>query len=185
MENERLIMQAIGKGDKIAFEKLYFHFSKKVLNTALHYTQNIADAEEITQDVFMSIYNNATNFKGQSSVNTWIYRITVNKSLNFLKKKSGFRFFSLSEITKDEAEVAHLGFEIDQKDDLVLIFKEINRLPESQKTAFILSYLEELPRQEVADIMHISLKAVESLLQRAKGNLKIKLEKFFKNRRIE
>ncbi|MBT8229190.1 MAG: RNA polymerase sigma factor, partial [Bacteroidia bacterium] len=63
------------------------------------------------------------------------------------------------------------------------LFQAIGTLLESQKTAFILSFVEELPRQEVADIMETSLKAVESLLQRAKKNLRVKLEKDYPNRR--
>lgn len=59
----------------------------------------------------------------------------------------------------------------------------IEYLPDNQKTAFILSFIEELPRQEVADIMETSLKAVESLLQRAKTNMRLKLEKIYPHRR--
>lgn len=184
MENNFLsLIRAIGRGDRIAFEKLYAHFSKKVLNTALHYTQDLSDAEEILQDVFLSIYKNADKFRGQAAVSTWIYRITVNTSLNFLKKKSRFRFFSLSKTKNEEIVADYPNFEGEANEELAFILRQINRLPESQKTAFILSYLEELPRQEVANIMEISLKAVESLLQRAKANLKIMLEKDNKFRR--
>ena len=72
---------------------------------------------------------------------------------------------------------------MENKENAKLLFKVIDKLPDTQKTAFILSYIEELPRQEVANIMETSLKAVESLLQRAKKKMRVELEKIFPNRR--
>ena len=87
MNIETELIKQISQGDKIAFKELYALFSNKVYATALHYLQNIPDAEEVTQNVFLSIFNNASSFKGNSSVSTWIYRISVNASLNFLKSQ--------------------------------------------------------------------------------------------------
>ena len=78
----------------------------------------------------------------------------------------------------------HPGVVLEQKEKARTLFKAIESLPEQQKTAFILSFLEELPRQKVAEIMQVSLKAVESLLQRGKGNLRLRLEDFYEGRRF-
>ena len=77
----------------------------------------------------------------------------------------------------------HPGIIEENKENAKLMYKAIDTLPDAQKTAFILGFIEEKPRQEIADIMEISLKAVESLLQRAKANLKIKLKSLNPNRR--
>lgn len=146
-------------------------------NTALGYVQNIEDAEEITQDVFVTLYNKAHTFKGNAKVSTWIYRITVNKALNTIDKRN--RKPTNDKEVKDHHKVdfIHPGIVLENKEKSQYLFAAIHTLNKSQKTAFILSYVEDLPRQEVADIMQTSLKSVESLLQRAKTNLRKKLIK--------
>lgn len=183
MNNESEIIQAIANGDKKFFSLLYEHFSEKVYNTALSYTKSIEDAEEITQDVFVKIYKNAAKFKGNSSLNTWIYRIAVNTSLNYLKKKNRFTLLKNILPTSQSVDFNHPGVLLENKENATALFKAMDCLPNSQKTAFILSYIEDLPRQEVANIMETSLKAVESLLQRAKKNMRPELEKLYPYRR--
>ena len=177
------ILQSIARGDQSAFRELYRLFSDRVYNTALSYTQREQDAEEITQDVFISVFRNAAKFKGKSEVSTWIYRITVNTSLNYLRRQKRFGFLSGGEPRTDTPDFEHPGVLLEKKENARALFKVIDALPNQQKTAFILSFVEELPRQEVAEIMKVSLKAVESLLQRAKGNLRTKLEKVYPERR--
>ncbi|MEO1257460.1 MAG: RNA polymerase sigma factor [Bacteroidota bacterium] len=183
MNQPQQIISAIALGDKTAFHELYALFSDKVYNTALSYVQNKPDAEEITQDVFVSVFRNAARFKGEAAVSTWIYRITVNTSLNHLKKKKRFSFLKFGESQLSSPDFEHPGVLLENKENAKALFKVIDTLPNSQKTAFILSFVEELPRQEVADIMDVSLKAIESLLQRAKKNLRGKLEKMYPDRR--
>lgn len=183
MNNEIEILQSIASGDRRAFQQLYELFSEKVYNTSLGYVQNSHDAEEVTQDVFTSIYRNAAKFKGDSAVGTWIYRITVNTALNHLKKKKRFSFLTFESVERDRPDFEHPGVLLENKEKAKALFQVIDTLPDSQKTAFILSFVEGLPRQEVADIMETSLKAVESLLQRGKQNLRKKLEKMYPHRR--
>lgn len=133
------------------------------------------EAEEITQDVFVSIYKKAHTFRGNSKISTWIYRITINKCLNALEKRK--RQLNAKNEIQDfhSIEFVHPGILLENQEKAKYLFEVINTLVDSQKTAFILSYVEGLPRQEVAEVMEIELKAVESLLQRAKTNLRKKL----------
>lgn len=177
------LLESIALQKEDAFKELYTLYSAKVYNTALSYVQNENDAEEITQDVFVKIHKNASKFKGNSSVNTWIYRITVNTSLNVIKKRKRFSFLSFTnqndeKTQKDVPDFVHPNLILENKEEGILIFKAIKKLPETQQTAFILAFVEELPRQEIAQIMETSLKAVESLLQRAKTNLKKTLKNY-------
>lgn len=180
-ENE--LIQEIVKGSQPAFLELYNKYSSKVYNLALSYSKNEEDAEEITQDVFIRIHKSADSFKGNSRLSTWIYRITINAALNFIKKKNKFTNFknNLSEVPTIEFE--HPGVILENKENSKALYMAMDCLPERQKTAFILSYIEELPRQEVADVMENTLKGVESLLQRAKKNMRVELEKVYPNRR--
>lgn len=183
MQEHSDILKAVGEGNRKAFRDLYNLYETKVYNTALSYVQSVHDAEEVTQDVFTNIFRSAAKFQGASTVSTWIYRITVNVSLNYIKKKKRRSFLSLGSVETDKPDFEHPGVLLENKEKAKLLFQVIDTLPEKQKTAFILSYIEDLPRAEVAEIMEISLKAVESLLQRGKGNLRKKLEKVFPNRR--
>lgn len=150
-------------------------YKDKVYNTSIGYLQNIEEAEEITQDVFLTIYSKADTFKGKSKVSTWIYRITVNKAINQLEKRKR-QPLSKNEIKEfHRVDFNHPGIQLENKEKAQFLFAEINKLPENQKTAFLLSYVEGLPRQEVADIMETTLKSVESLLQRAKNQLRKQL----------
>lgn len=183
MLDKQEIITALLNGDQKAFKVLYDLFADKVYNTALSYAQNEQDAEEITQDVFTSVFRNISRFKGNSSIDTWIYRITVNTSLNLLKKRKRFSWLKFGDTVEKQTDFVHPGVLMENKEHAQTLFKAIERLPDKQKTAFILSFVEELPRQEVADIMEVSLKAVESLLQRGKKSLRGQLEKWYPQRR--
>lgn len=183
MKSEKEIIESIAARDEQAFAILYELYSDKIFNTSLSYTKSIEDAEEITQDVFLKIYKSASSFQGASSVSTWIYRIVVNTSLNYLKKKNRFTFFKNSFTNTQSIDFEHPGVLLQNKENAVVLYKAMDCLPSNQKTAFILSFIEELPRQEVADIMETTLKAVESLLQRAKKNMRSELENIYPHRR--
>ena len=183
MQEGQEIIKAIAKGDRSAFQRLYLEYSDIVYNLALSYTKNIEEAEEVTQDVFTKVYLNNSKFKGNAKLKTWIYRITVNTSLDYLRKKKRFSLFSLPQNDLSNIDFEHPGVLLENKENAKILYKVIDSLPDTQKTAFILSFIEELPRQEVADIMETSLKAVESLLQRAKKKLRVILEKSYPNRR--
>ena len=183
MRSESEILRAVAEGDEQAIRILYNLYSERIYNTALSYAKNIEDAEEITQDVFVKIYKNATSFKGEAALSTWVYRIAVNTSLNYLKKKNRFKVFKTTITSSQFVDFAHPGAILENKEKVVALYKTMDCLSNNQKTAFILSFIEELPRQEVGDIMELSLKAVESLLQRAKKNMRLELEKDYPNRR--
>ncbi len=151
-----------------------------VYNLALNYVQNIEDAEEITQDVFVTVYQSLSSFQNNASISTWMYRITINKCLDFIKaKQRKKRFAFLTSLFYDNTndlkfnppEHNHPGVLLEDKEELEELFKKINELPDNQKTALILQKIDKMTQVEVAEIMNISPKAVESLIQRAKTNL--------------
>ncbi|RIJ42898.1 RNA polymerase sigma factor [Pontibacter oryzae] len=192
MLDENRCLHDIAQGSEVALKQLYEHFSDRVFNTLLSYAKNTEDAEELLQDVFITIFNTAPSFQFNSSAGTWVYRIAVNKALDFLRKKKSKKRFGIftSLYTNDSVETkyeavdfVHPGVKLENKEDAALLLKAMDVLPENQKTAFILTQIEGLPQQEVADIMNQSRKSVESLVQRAKSNLRQELEKDFPDRR--
>ena len=147
-------------------------------------------AEDITQEVFITVFRSIHSFNENSELSTWIYRITVNKCLDQLRarkrqKRQGIfsRFFTADDdVTQQNPTFDHPGIQLEQKETAHHLFEAISGLPESQKTVFVLSQIEELAQKEVAEIMNVSVKAVESLLQRAKANLRKKLSTVYERR---
>lgn len=182
------------KPNEYNLQQLVETYKNLVFNTALHFLQHREEAEDITQDVFVEVYQSLAKFKEQSSVSTWIYRITVNKCLDHLRAKKRQKRFGFitnlfhpetGEILHEISHFDHPGIELEKKEKARFLFRAIEQLPENQKTAFILWHIEELPQKEIAEIMQSSVKAVESLLQRAKANLRKELEKHYPERRNE
>lgn len=168
------------------FKSVYDEFKQLVYNLALSYVQNTEDAQDITQEVFVKVFQHYDKHNpAAASIKTWIYRITINHSLDFLrskktKKRLGF-ITSLfqkesGEPISDAAHFDHPGVVAEDKEELGYLFAAINELPENQKTALILTRIEDRPQKEVAEIMNTSVKAVEALLQRAKQALTKKLQ---------
>jgi RNA polymerase sigma-70 factor (ECF subfamily) len=172
------------------FKKVYDDYQILVFNVALNYLQNSQDAEEVTQDVFVQIHQSLSHFNQKSSLKTWIYRITINKSLDFIKqKKAKKRLFVFGNRSQNEKEYynvsnfEHPGILLENKENAQLLFAVINTLSENQKTAFILSKVDGLSNPEISEIMQTSISAVESLVFRAKNTLKDKLAEKFKEYR--
>tara|TARA_R110001592_G_scaffold357763_1_gene661504 strand:+ start:15 stop:548 length:534 start_codon:yes stop_codon:yes gene_type:complete len=164
-----------------SIEEIYKEHNGLVYNLCLNYLQNIEDAEEVTQDVFLTIFKKQEGFKSNSSLKTWVYRITVNQCLDFLKaKKRKKRFGFLIPIYDNSESYSYSNFEhpgvlLENQEATEGLLKLINELPENQKTAIILKVIDELSQKEIAEVMGLSIKAVESLLSRAKNNLKEKI----------
>lgn len=171
--------------DHSQFEAIYHQHKQLVFNLALQYVQNTEDAEDITQEVFVKISPNMYRFQQQNAtIKTWIHRICINHSLDYIKKKKTQKRFGFitSLFHKDTQEPIaelinhhHPGIALEDKEQLRNLFMIINSLPDTQKTAIILSKIEDYSQREAAVIMNVSEKAFESLLQRAKQNIAKKL----------
>lgn len=184
MEEKELIEKVIA-GDGESFRELYDKFSSRVYNTTLGILQNAEDAEDATQEVFLQIHKSIENFNRESTISTWIYRITVNKAFEFIRSKKRKKRFAIvkSIFAKEEAEepvdFLHPGIISENKERGKILFKAIGRLSNKQKSAFVLNKVEGLSYKEISEIMKLSLSSVESLIFRAKENLKKDLYNFY------
>ena len=180
---EKELIIALCNKEESAFKELVDQFQHKVFNTALGLLQDHTDAEDISQEVFIQVYRSIHQFKGDSLLSTWIYRITTTKSLDHLrskkrKKRFGFvksLFGEDNQLAYDTGDFNHPGVQQERKEDTAILFKLVDQLPENQKTAFILNKVEELNYREIAAILNTTEPAVDSLLQRAKQNLRKKI----------
>jgi len=185
--NELELIQQLREGDELAFKTLVTTYQDMVYNTALGVVQNSEDAEDVAQEVFIQVYRSIDQFKGDARLSTWIYRITTTKALDHIRsrrRKKRFAFITSlfgpnDELVHEPVDFQHPGVALDRKEQAALLFKMIEQLPENQKVAFTLHKTEELSYQEIADVMKLSVSAVESLLFRARQNLRKLLEKHY------
>ena len=183
--NEQELIQGLRNGDETAFKFLVDTYQDRIFNTAISIVQNAGDAEDVAQEVFIQVYRSIHSFKGESKLSTWLYRIATTRALDLLrsrksKKRFGFMQRLFGEGNEPIFEVPdfnHPGIALEKKEDAARLFKAIKQLPDSQKTAFTLHKLEDLSYKEVSEVMKTSVPAVESLMHRAKLNLRKILEK--------
>lgn len=185
---EKEFIQQLKKNDEKAFQLLVDLFSKKVYNTCVGMLQNMEDAEDVTQEIFITIHLNIGLFKEESSLSTWIYRISVNKCLEFIRKKQRKKrlgvfksifTFDGEKALENHTDFVHPGVQLEQQELAKILFKAIDLLPEQQRTAYVLHKLDQVSYNEIAGIMKVSLSSVESLLFRAKQNLKKHLATYY------
>ena len=180
--SEQQLIKEILSGNTSAFKILVDRHQGMVFHTAMGFVHSKEDAEDITQEVFIQAFRSLSAYQKRSEFSTWLYRITVNTSINFVNRNKLRRFFidtgenikSLLNISSDEKN-AHQRLESDERDKMVR--NAIDNLPEKQRTAFVLSKYDDLSQREIADLMKISEGSVEQLLQRAKANLQKKLSR--------
>ena len=186
--NEEDFISQLRSGDHSAYSELVRLFGDKVYNTTIGILQNEEDAEDITQEVFIEVFRSVHGFKGQSTLSTWIYRISVVKALEFLRKKKRKKRFAIvqslfgMESVLPETDAPHFyhpGVQLENKERSSILFAAIDKLPDTQKTAFILHKTEGLSYAEVAEIMMTSVSSVESLMFRAKQNLQKLLADYY------
>ncbi len=182
--NESTLIEQLKQGEQGAFRTIVELWKVMVYNTSLGILQSPEDAEDVTQEVFVQVYESIDSFKGESKFSTWLYRITISKSMDQIRKKKRKKRFAFmqsliginNEVIYEPPDFNHPGVVLDKKEKSATLFRCINGLPGKQKVAFILNKLEGLSYQEVSEVMDTTISSVESLLHRAKSNLRKKLE---------
>jgi len=185
-DSDDLWLEALNSGDDEAFRLLVDRFQDKIFRTCLSIVNDRDDADDLTQEVFIEAFRSIRSFKSQSTLSTWLYRIAVNKSLNFLrsaKRKAFLQTLGLLHIPDIPEEPVNFDAEHESlvlKHQKKLIWQAIRSLPEKQKAAFILHKITGLSYAEIAQTLQISLPSVESLIFRAKRNLQKRLSRGLK-----
>ena len=183
-------IEALKQGKRHAYEALIDRFQDVVFNKCLSFVPNKEDAEDIAQEVFIEVFRSIKHFKGQAKLTTWIYRITTNKCLEFIRKKNTKKRFAFLQLVLGAqhpvdkvnyfTEFNHPGVQLEQKERSEQLFKAINQLPENQKVVFTLHKVDGLSYKEVSEITQKSISSVESLMFRAKKNLQAQLATYYK-----
>jgi RNA polymerase sigma-70 factor (ECF subfamily) len=182
------LIEKLKAKDRNAFNELVALYKNNVINTCYRFLLNQQDAEDVSQEVFIEIYQSIHSFRGEAKLSTWIHRITVTKCLDEIKKRN--RKKRITSIGK----LLHIDFfanwiaggtmpdkTLHENERLKEIEIVLNSLQENQRVAFTLSKIDGLSNNEIAEIMDTSVTAVESLIYRAKKKTSQELIKILKN----
>ncbi|MCE5300853.1 MAG: sigma-70 family RNA polymerase sigma factor [Spirochaetia bacterium] len=188
--DEKELIRRIRGGETALFSEVITKYKKAVYNHAYNFLRNKEEAEDALQEIFISIYNNLANFRGDSKLSTWIYRITVNTCTNRLKQLQRHRAHTTEEIVNEGTEEEHSLLDgLKEKEEKepdraytsaqvrAKIFERIDELTDEQKHVIMLRDVDGLSYEEIGQIMKLSVSAVKSKLFRARENLREKLIK--------
>jgi RNA polymerase sigma factor (sigma-70 family) len=186
--NDWTLINQLKQGDQAAFKEIVETWQDMVYNTAIGIVQQPEDAEDVAQEVFVQVFQSIHGFKGNSKLSTWLYRITISKAMDHERRKKRKKRFALvqslfgknDEQVVDVPDFNHPGVLFDRKEKAAILFGAMKTLPENQRVAFVLNKVEGLSYQEIGEVMQTSVSAVESLLHRAKTNLRKQLRDFYK-----
>jgi RNA polymerase sigma-70 factor (ECF subfamily) len=191
--SEAEIIQKLQEGDEKAFRQLVEKYQQLVVNTCFGLLHNTEDAEDIAQDVFIEVFRSIHKFRADSKISTWLYRIAVNRSLNFIRDNKRRKWFwsvdetnapDTKEAYKISGETGSPDSDLENSQRTELLHAAIDSLPKNQRVAFTLNKYEDLSYKEISEVMQISLSSVESLIHRAKKNLQKKLYACYKKKCI-
>jgi len=180
--DDRLLAQRIAQGDNLAFETFFNDNKLKVLNLCYGMVHNRDKAEDLCQDVFLEVWSSISSFQGKSKLSTWLYRIAINKAINYLRKEKIKRFFVPFESVDYYIQSSErVDLSMQEKEKIVQMSKIIDTLPSKQKQALIMFIYDQMPQKEIAEIMNVSLPSVEVLIHRAKKKIKQRMDKIYGN----
>jgi len=171
------LMAAIAKGDRESFRVLAERYMKLLYSVAFRMFPQRADAEDVVQEVLLRLWNKAHLWKEGTgaTVSTWLYRLAYNLCID-QKRKSRYKTVELDEAHPDEGKTADRKMQDKQRSAIVRA--ALQKLPERQRAALVLCHYQGLSNAQAADIMGVTVKAIEGLLVRARQALQQDLKKF-------
>ncbi len=182
--SDQELVKAVIRGDNSAMRDLISKYQELVLNTCYKVLQTREDAEDIAQEVFIETYRSAAGLRYEEDISFWLYRISLNKSINHLKRSQNILFRSLMQLEalfrqdnaggtgREPHSDDHPGERLEAAERDEIVRKAVATLPANQQKAFILFYYEELSYKEISSVLGVSVASVESLLFRARENMK-------------
>jgi RNA polymerase sigma-70 factor (ECF subfamily) len=177
------IIEKAAQGDLGAFEAIYKATSGFVYHTALRILNNAADAQEVTQDIFMKIYDNLKRFEFRSNFKTWVYRITVNTAINAYNKnirRAGNRE-DFEIVMQTQGHPPEINGVVDGLEQERMLSCLLDTLTPDHRAIIVLREIEGLSYEEIAASLHITINTVRSRLKRARESLLQNREKVVEN----
>lgn len=185
---EKELVEKIAAKDEHTFKLFVEQYHQLVINVCNNILNNQDDALDVSQDVFIKIYESIDSFKGESKITTWLYRISVNKSLNYLRSKKNQKWFSGLDLVfgddkkslDPEDKEQQPDENIEMEENKKALYYALRKLPEKQNFAISLNNFEDLSYKEISEIMNIPVNEVGVLINRGKKKLKKLIINYYK-----
>lgn len=182
VSDEQYLIEALKAKDESAFKRLVEDYKQNIFSTCLGIVHDANDADDVTQDVLIEAFYKIHKFRSDAKLSTWLYRIAINKSLNFIRDKKRNQVLQRIGILEENNIINEDDNISDKEADREALSKAIHTaidsLPSKQRTAFVLCKYDLLSYKEIAEVMDLSVASVESLLFRAKKSLAKKLNPY-------
>jgi len=174
---ESEFIDKLRKGDSVAFQKLVSDYQKMVFGLCFSYLNNFQDSEDTSQEVFIQVFKSIDNFKAESSLKTWVYRIAISKCHDFIKaknRKKRFAFLTGYEEVEErwESNAQTPQKILENKENMDLLHKAIDQLNETQKSVFVLNHMHEKTNTEISDLLEMPKSTVDSHIRRSKEKIR-------------
>jgi RNA polymerase sigma-70 factor (ECF subfamily) len=190
-DREIQLIEKAREGDRSAYSELVKQYDREVLRIAYSMVGNVHDAEDVYQDTFMNAWTHLSDFQFQSRFSTWIYRITVNRSMDCLRKRHLRRWFPMHSEEGESSILAQIQAEDEEGPDefvlsaekRMLVEKSMEKLSPRERAVFTLRYFHDLRLQEISETLKLARGTVKNLLFRASVKMKKQLQPYYPERK--
>lgn len=188
MEDDRILVEKILNNDEQAFGTLVTKYQRMVYATCFRLVRTQSDAEDLSQEVFIEVFRSLPLVQKDSDLSGWLFRVSINKSLSFLRKRNPAKTGQNPTIDSAATELSVKNLlcetntplsQLEEEDTRRIIFQAIDLLPDNQKKAILLHKFDNFSQKEISEQLGISQVSVESLIYRAKSNLRKSLYTYF------
>jgi RNA polymerase sigma-70 factor (ECF subfamily) len=176
-------LKELRERDEIAFRTLVKNYQSRIFHHAMQILRNREEAEDVCQETFVQVFQSICSFKGDSSLSTWIIRIAIHLSLEKIRKQKRrnrlremLPWWMPSEEKSADFMDLNPGIQLENKEKAIALYRAIDQLSANQRVAFTLIKIDEITYAEASELMNLSIKAIESLVSRAKENIKKQLK---------
>jgi RNA polymerase sigma-70 factor (ECF subfamily) len=160
-------------GDASAFEELYHRYQPYVYNIVNGIIQNADDARDVTQDVFLQVYDSLPAFRGGSAFSTWLYRVAVNAAITHVRKEKRHPHIPLDALCEFRADIdSEPEQQATRMETQQAVQEVLAQLPEQQRAVLVLRYFQEMSLEEMAEMLNCSVAAVKVRLHRARNSFR-------------
>ena len=193
-QNEQTLIDRICSGDRSAFQELVERHKKKIYFLAYDVVGNHHDAEDISQEVFIKMFRSLKNFRRDAKMSSWLYQITVNTSIDHLRRKSSKPHKSMDDLDKTSFQEKLAGsknaaIDPEQSAEAVImqnrVSQALQKVSPKERSVFVMRHYNELKTREIAEILNVSQGTVKALLFRAIRKLRKELSFYLGNPGLE
>lgn len=194
MENEQVLVDRISSGDSVAFQEFVERYKKKIYYIAYDITGDHDDAEDVSQEVFIKVFRSLKTFRRNAKISSWLYQISVNASIDLLRKKSSKPEKLMDDIERADIQEnlpgssTHAQNPERSAEDFIIqnhISQALQKVSPKERSVFVMRHYNELKIREIAEILNVSPGTVKALFYRATRKLRKELSFYLGNPGLE